>query len=208
MAGTISRARRRLFETAARRPGGWLGRLVYGSLTRLSSFDRLALDKLQLEADDRYLEIGPGGGGLLARALEVAASGGAIDHSPDMVRLALSRNAAAVEAGRCEIVCGDAQALPWPDDAFTTCACVATFLFFDRPVAALSEMRRVLAPGGRVVIITPGEDAPAFLKGLHSDGEGVYLYSNETLADLMRHAGFAEFTVDTEQGRLVAVGRV
>lgn len=76
MAGTISRARRRLFETAARRPGGWLGRLVYGSLTRLSSFDRLALDKLQLEADDRYLEIGPGGGGLLARALEVAASGG------------------------------------------------------------------------------------------------------------------------------------
>lgn len=125
-----------------------------------------------------------------------------------MVRLALRRNAAAVEAGRCEIVCGDAQALPWPDDAFTTCACVATFLFFDRPVAALSEMRRVLAPGGRVVIITPGEDAPAFLKGLHSDGEGVYLYSTAAFEDLMREAGYEDFMVGMEQGRLVAVGRV
>ena len=208
MAAVLSRLRRHLFEIAARRPGGRLGRLMYGSLARVSSFDTLALEKLQLTGEDRYLEIGPGGGGLLARALTTAAFGAAVDHSPDMVHLARRRNVAAVTAGLCEIVCGDAQDLPWRDDAFTACACVATFLFFERPVVALREVRRVLAPGGRVLIITPGEDAPSFLKGLHSAGEGVFLYSTEAFEDLMLKAGFSDFAVGMERGRLVAVGTV
>lgn len=208
MSPLLGGLRRRFFETTARRPSGWLGRLIYGRLAALDTYSQLAVEKLRLTPDDRYLEIGQGGGLLLEKALTTAASGAGLDHSPEMVALSRRRNAGAIEAGRCDVVVGDAQALPWPDDTFTCCACVATFLFFEHPVAVLEEIRRVLAPGGRVVVITPSEEAPAFVRGLADSAEAaVYLYSPEELETLLDEAGYAEWTVGIEKKRLVAVAR-
>ena len=204
MPSLLDPIREKLAETTARKPRGWLGRLMYGRLAALDTYSRLALEKLQLTADDRYLEIGQGGGLLLEKALETAASGAAIDHSPEMVALASERNADAVEAGRCEVVAGDAEALPWPDGAFTCCACIATFLFFQQPTRVLAEIRRALAPGGRLVVITPSEDAPAFVRKLLRSSEGgVHLYAPADFEALLHQAGFAEWTVGIEKKRLV-----
>ena len=73
---------------------------------------------------------------------ELAAATG-LDHSDEMVRLAGER------APGAAVVLGDAEALPFPDAAFTAVAMSVVFFFLARPVDALRECRRVLAPGGR-----------------------------------------------------------
>jgi ubiquinone/menaquinone biosynthesis C-methylase UbiE len=71
---------------------------------------------------------------------------------------------------------GDAEALPLPDEAFDLVACQQGLQFFAHRSAALDEMHRVLAPGGRVALSVMRPIA-------HNAGWGA-------LADaLARHAG-------------------
>ena len=88
---------------SARRPTGRMGRLLYGPAPAGLAPYRRILDALGLRADDVLLEIGPGGGNFLARALELAGSAAAIDHSQDMVDATRRRNAAALAAGRLDV---------------------------------------------------------------------------------------------------------
>lgn len=59
---------------------------------------------------------------------------------------------------------GDAARLPFPDETFDVVLCQAGLMFFPDPVAALSDMRRVLRPDGRVAVqVWSGLDAqPAY----------------------------------------------
>jgi SAM-dependent methyltransferase len=52
-------------------------------------------------------------------------------------------------------VLGTADRLPFADGAFKTVLAMAVLEHVDDPVACLREARRVLAPGGRVVLTTP-----------------------------------------------------
>ncbi len=45
-----------------------------------------------------------------------------------------------------------AEALPFPDASFDHVACIAALLYFSDPYRALTEIGRVLKPGGRAVI--------------------------------------------------------
>lgn len=47
---------------------------------------------------------------------------------------------------------GNAEALPFDDDAFELVTCRAAFHHFSRPARVLSEMARVIAGGGRVLV--------------------------------------------------------
>lgn len=48
---------------------------------------------------------------------------------------------------------GDAHALPFPDAHFDVVVSASTFHYHERPQVVLAEMRRVIRPGGRVVIL-------------------------------------------------------
>ncbi|MDQ3759890.1 MAG: methyltransferase domain-containing protein [Actinomycetota bacterium] len=52
------------------------------------------------------------------------------------------------------LVRGDATALPFEDSSFDCVCCFAALHLFAEPLHALDEMRRVLAPGGRIAIMT------------------------------------------------------
>jgi ubiquinone/menaquinone biosynthesis C-methylase UbiE len=47
-----------------------------------------------------------------------------------------------------------AEALPFPDASFDHVACVSALLYFDNAQKALSEIRRVMKPGGRLYLRT------------------------------------------------------
>jgi ubiquinone/menaquinone biosynthesis C-methylase UbiE len=55
--------------------------------------------------------------------------------------------------GRVHWVQAEAARLPLPDGWFDWVVCANSFHYFRRPVAALEEMRRVLRPDGRLVLV-------------------------------------------------------
>lgn len=74
-----------------------------------------------------------------------------IDLSEEMLTIARRR---AHELGRqVELRQGDAQALPFPDATFDTVVCAFSLCSIPDDRKAVAEMRRVLRPGGRLVLI-------------------------------------------------------
>ena len=193
----------RFVEITARRPSGSAGAAHYRDPKEHESSFVLALDALDPTADDRLLELCFGGGQVLERALETVPSAAGIDHSPDMLALAGERNAATVAAGRLELVQGDVHELPWPDGEFTCAVCLNAFFFVERPAEFLAEVRRVLAPGGRFVLVTAVREAA--WNGPWA--AALLTYEPETLRSMLLEAGFAEATVDESGGPQLAVAR-
>jgi len=74
----------------------------------------------------------------------------AVDLNPAM--LAVARSLPAPAGAAIDWREGNAQALPLPDGAFDLAVCQHGLQFFPDPGAALREMARVLAPGGRVAV--------------------------------------------------------
>jgi SAM-dependent methyltransferase len=193
----------RFVDITARRPSGDAGGGHYRDPKEHEDSFVLALETLRLTNADRYLELCFGGGQVLERALATVPSAAGIDHSGDMLALALERNADAVDAGRLELVQGDVHELPWPDDEFTCAACLNAFFFVERPADFLAEVGRVLAPGGRFVLLTAVRDAA--WNGPWAPA--LQTYEPEAVRSMLLDAGFAEATVDESSGQQLAVAR-
>jgi ubiquinone/menaquinone biosynthesis C-methylase UbiE len=100
----------------------------------------------------RVLEVAPGPGYFcieLAKVGSYAITG--VDISHTMVKIATKKAAKAGVNARFQQ--GSASNLPFPSESFDFLLCRAAFKNFAKPVDALKEMRRVLRPGGRAVII-------------------------------------------------------
>ena len=176
-------------DRTARKPSGSFARRMYSNPRGHYKSFRWTLDKLQLNPDDIFLEIGCGGGVLLNMALETVKHAKAIDHSSDMVQIAREKNHEAVSEGRVEIVQGNAESLPWDDNSFTCATANQMFFFIDKPLIVLKEFYRVLKPGGRLVI-TSTEDSilPKLLFVLWS--HSMRLYKNTDMDSMLKQAGF------------------
>jgi SAM-dependent methyltransferase len=177
----------RLTDRLARRPHGRRARATYGADDAHSFLWDPVLAALALGPGDRLLDVGCGGGVFLQRAIETGCPGTGLDHSRTMVRLARARL-----GGAAEIVEGKAEALPFPDGAFTAVSCLVAFFFFADPVQVLREMLRVLQPSnGRIAIMTTAPEArgtPAAPYPLATRG---HFYSDDELARLPLEAGFS-----------------
>lgn len=187
-----------------RRPGGILSRLWWRDPRPHHASFRDSLRAANLGPDDRLLEIGCGGGTFLRWALESGCSAKAVDHSAEMVRLAVANNAAAVAEGRLEVCQASGEHLPFADGEFTCAAMMNVFFFLDA-ARVLGELRRVLATNGRLVIhtVAPGAPAsvvpPALARRMH-------FYTDEEITGLLVGAGFGEVAVERRgKGRLQLV---
>ncbi len=191
----LKQIRQRFVEKTAKQPSGdWAVKQYNDPKAHYRSF-RVIMDALGLGPDDRYCEIGCGGGVLLNMAMEKAGQGAALDHSPDMVCLSIKNNQDAVDQNRLEILQGSAESLPWKTGQFTACASANMFFFVEYPNEALSEIFRVLAPGGRFSMVTAGKSlltriSMGWLYGLN-------IYPDTVMSAMMKQAGFKHIRVKT-----------
>jgi SAM-dependent methyltransferase len=179
-------------DRRARRPSGPQGRATYRDPIYHRPNFQAILEVLGLRPEDYLFEVGCGGGAFLQDALKSGCKAAAIDHSSDMVRVAREVNHGAIQQNRLEIREGDAGSLSYPDGMFTCAVMTGVFGFITNPLQALSEIRRVLAPGGRFVLFTGSKK----LRGTPAAPEPVasrlYFYEDHELEELARKAGFSE----------------
>jgi len=171
---------------------------VYDS-TRFGQHARwLAPDVLtELEGlrPESLLDVGCGTGALL-EAVAAALPGGrlyGVDLSVQMVAIA---QRCLGEAAVITVADADAETLPLPDGAVDVVTCVDSFHHYPHPDAALLEIRRVIRPGGSLILAEWCMPAPtrrlmnSFIHRL-PDGD-VRVYSRKELCRLTAAAGFRE----------------
>ena len=146
---------------------------------------------LDVQPADRVLEIGFGPGLTVA---ELARAGAGhvygIDHSGVMLRQASRRNAAAIRAGRVTLIRASADQIPRAlDGSFDAILAINSLAFWPAPAERLAELRRRLAPGGRMAIASqprcPGATADTSRSAAHE------------IEDLLRAAGFTHLSTQT-----------
>jgi arsenite methyltransferase len=111
---------------------------------------------LALQPGERVLDIGSGPGFLAAEmAAEVGAEGRVVgvDPSESMLEMARGRGAPV------EYAAGDALALPFADETFDAAVATQVYEYVADMPAALAEARRVLRPGGRLLILDTDWDS-------------------------------------------------
>lgn len=136
-------------------PGAMPGRLgswVNSYLNR--PLYALMADALDIRPEDNLLDVASGSGVFLADYASAAGQVAGIDLCEPKVELARERLHDRIAAGTAEVVAGDARSLPWEDDVFSAVTSMDAwgFVLLPDPAPVLSEMHRVLRPGGRLVV--------------------------------------------------------
>lgn len=120
----------------------------------------------------QVLEVAPGPGYF---SIELAKLGKqhvtGLDISKTFVQIA--RKNALAEGAQVDFRQGNASHMPFSEASFDLILCRAAFKNFSEPVQALKEMRRVLRPGGKAVIIDLRKDASKQAIDSYIDGLGV-----------------------------------
>jgi len=171
------------------------------------SLERVAkhtIELLELRPEDAVLELGCGSGRLLARVSARVQRGFAasIDPSPLMVRHARFRNRRFIERGILDVAQGSSDDLSrFPDGRFDAVYGLHVVYFWTTPQRDLREVRRVLQPGGKLVLgFCPAEQAGP---SLGRDGAQSSLARVE---EALHEAGFTaiEGRCDWDGGRPLA----
>jgi ubiquinone/menaquinone biosynthesis C-methylase UbiE len=189
----VSRALPLIYERLWRPLGA---RVLMGALgPSMRGEHRIALGLLALESGDRVLDVACGTGGFTRTFARAAGDGLAIglDASPTM----LARAAAETDAANVAYVLGDAASLPFRDGSFDAVCCFAALYLIERPMDAVAEIARVLAPGGRVALLAscnrgplPARLTSPVLRGL----TGVRVFGRRELPDALQRHGLVEVT--------------
>lgn len=178
----------------AHRPRGPLGRLeglLFAYRPSNRQRNRWVVDLLDVRPTDRVLEVGFGPGlaiGWLARRATQGRVYG-IDHSEVMVEVAGRRNAAAIRAGRVELIHTSVEHLPGFAEPLDAILAVNTVGMWPEPVERLAALRALLRPGGRIALVSqprcPGATAATTTRAARE------------LTDQLTRAGFADPRVET-----------
>jgi SAM-dependent methyltransferase len=124
---------------------------VADNITHFIAYSQDALDLAQVSAGDRILDVAAGPGSLVIQAAARVREVHALDFSSEMLG---HLKASVTAAGITNVVAreGDGQALPYEAASFDAAFSMFGLIFFPDRAKGLSELARVLKPGGRCVI--------------------------------------------------------
>src|SRR5947209_20603404 len=144
---------------------------------------------MDLQPNDRVLDLGCGTGWASRRLARVAAEVVGIDVADEMLRRA---EHASSGFSNIRYVWGSAEKIPAPDHYFTKVLSVESFYDYADQGKALHELRRVLAPGGRLfILINLYKDNHYSLRWVSELKVPVQAFSEAEYLELLKQHGFA-----------------
>jgi ubiquinone/menaquinone biosynthesis C-methylase UbiE len=156
---------------------------------------RLRFLMSEVRAEDRVLDLGCGSGEFTARLARIVRSAVGVD----VAEGALSRARARHPEVEFRLVPVDGP-LPLDDNSFDLVWASEVIEHVADTASWLSEVRRVLAPGGRLLMTTPSHGRLRLAVGgieRYSDplGDHLHLYTRASLRSLLSEFGFGEVSV-------------
>ncbi len=158
---------------------------------------RIARLLMGLGPGDGVLDVACGPGNFtrdFARAVGADGLAVGVDASRPMLDRAVRETHAAGFDNLC-FVFADAAALPFRDASFDAACCFAALNLFPQPLRALDEMRRVLAPGGRIALFTSSAGRTGPLRALEravAAPAGIRMFDQDELVEALRDRGFTD----------------
>ena len=141
---------------------------------------------------EAILDIGCGTGALLQMIQQKKKDARlfGVDLSEKMIQVAKEKL-----GGKADLRVSDSEKLPFPNDAFDLVMCTYSFHHYPNPSAVLSEVRRVLAPGGRLILVDPTTTIPLLrqvvnFRNLFVKDGTVRIYSKREMKVLVEAAAF------------------
>ncbi len=187
----VSRALPLIYERIWRPLGG---RLLMGALgPDMAGERRIALEMLRIAPGDAVLDVACGPGNF-TRAFAGAAGDGLVV-GLDASRTMLAQAARERPGDGIAYVRGSATELPFRDGSFDAVCCFAALYLIEEPLRAVAEIARVLAPGGRVALLSsvargpvPAGATDALVRRL----TGVRIFGRDDLTDALREHGLVD----------------
>ena len=158
-------------------------------------------ERLGLCSGDRLLDVGCGAGRHSVEASRRGAVAVALDRAPSEVGRAVAAAPGAeallggpLAGGVPRGVCGDALALPFPDGSFDVVIASEVLEHVPADAAAMTELCRVLRPGGRLAVTVPRAMPERVCWGLSREyhetpGGHVRIYRGDDLRRRLERAG-------------------
>jgi ubiquinone/menaquinone biosynthesis C-methylase UbiE len=161
-----------------------------------------------LRQNERVLDVACGTGVMARLASQLVGAAGVVaglDVNPGMLAVARTTTSPAMTIEWHE---ASAQAMPFPDESFDVVLCQMGLQFMPDKEAALREMRRVLTPGGRLILNIPGPIplplnilAEALARNIGPEAAGVVnqvfsLHDTAEVQSLLSSAGFRDISVE------------
>ncbi|MCR4823774.1 MAG: class I SAM-dependent methyltransferase [Bacteroidales bacterium] len=198
------------FFSNTRKPEGFLGKIMVNGMNSGShaALANWGLDYIKVPEEGELLDIGCGGGANLARLMERSgrAKATGVDYSTVSVEKSRKTNARAIGNGRCKVLEASVSSLPFSDGTFALATAFETVYFWPEIEKSFAEVLRVLAPGGRFLIVNEDDGLTGANEKWEKLIDGMHTYTPDELLAHLNAAGFKDIQIyRNESKRWLAV---
>lgn len=184
-----------------KKPTGGLGKVIAEGMN-IEHFELTSwgFGEINIKKDDVILDIGCGGGRTVNRMASIATEGKTfgIDYSLDCVKWSKSYNKQFVENGRVEILQASVEKISFEDNKFDIISAVETIYFWPNLIESFKEVKRVLKPSGKLIIICEMYSSEKF-KERNEELTAISdmkIHTPKELKGLLEKAGYNNITIE------------
>jgi len=158
------------------------------------------LGKISIAPNNIILDVGCGGGRTIHRMAAIASAGKVlgIDYSPDCVAWSRAYNAAWIKEGRVEVLQASVDKIPFEDNYFDIVIAVETVYFWPNLAECFKEIKRVLKPSGKFIIINEVYQSEAFKERneAYAAAGDMQIFAPEELKKWLEELNFSNVTIE------------